>query len=104
MRAASTPSMLGGSAAPSPSARTASELLEEERVALGGGHDRARPRGASPSAIAATSARAPVAVERLELQQRAVGLRRRPAGPRLEQLGPGEAEQQDRPAAENASV
>ena len=98
MRAASTPSMLGGSVA-LPLRADGEQLLEEQRVALGGGHDALGRRGVEPVGERVHERPRVRAVERLELEQRAVGVRRGPAGPRLEQLGPGEAEQQDRRAA-----
>ena len=97
MRAASTAWMLTGSSAVVLALVDGDELLDEQRVALGALRD---PRGRDRRAPSRCGELARLRVaERVEHENRAVGLRRRPRRARLEQLGAGQADEQDRGAA-----
>ena len=99
MRAASTAWRLGGRPSPPSSIPAATSCsrksgLPSARVTMRSDAPR------SSSSARAADERAGLRVrERLERHQRPPGLRRRPRGPLVQELGAGEAEQQDRGAA-----
>ena len=79
------------------------ELFEEQRVSLRGLHDPCpRLRVQLLDAERVDEAPRLALGQRVEREQAPAGARRRPVGMGLEQLGPGEAQEQDRPPAGEA--
>ena len=98
-RAWSSAWIVGGTSTPPPRLpRERGHLLEEERIPLGGLED-SRPRpGLELDAVEQPvgELRGDVVVERLQQDRRRVQLPARPSRPDVEQLGPRDAEQEDR--------